>query len=348
MGINGESLAQRPVSWRENVFTENVHVPLFIRFPNSDKEAIRSVDNILSHSQLGSFILGMLDTPKTKESLELYVDSWLGALPKFIEIRSDWQTWWFGFPPTVSFRTENYLVFPKRNLLLYHTVADQTELTPLSESQVDSKEFEWLQVRVDQSFDAKAAQSNELYSFLREVNKQRPDTAKNMIERMRKSNKSTIVETILTDMAVEQGDWESLKDSTAQAIAYVAQKNLDIAKIPQLQTACERLFYGRKRMTLLRNCNDSLLLALLAWEKHSQDSDALYWEKRFMRKYRFYRVYKHLAYRNIFLDLNWHVDGTRLIGPSLTDLYLQLPDKGKLRKTMSNYSLPEGLNFLYE
>lgn len=348
MGLNGETLALRPNTWRENVYAENVHVPLFVKLPYTDREGTRSVDNILTHAEVGKFILGMLDSPKTKESFEVYVDSWLGTLPKSVEIRSDWQSWWFGYPPLVSLRTEDYLVFPKRALEIYHSVADQTEMTPLSESQVGSQNLTWLNYRVDQSFDTKVDYGNELYAFLREINKQHPDTPKNIIERIRKNNKSAIVQTITTDIYVEQNDWDNLKDNNAQAVAYVAQRNLGIAKIPQLQTACERLFYGRKRLTLLRNCNDSLLLALLAWEKRLKESDSLYWEKRFMRKYRFYRQYKHLAYRNLFLDLNWHVDSSRLIGPSLTDLYLRLPDKAHLRKTIATYTLPQGLSFLHE
>ncbi len=347
-GLNGESLALRSTTWRENVYAENVHVPLFVKLPFTDRESTRSVDNILTHAELGNFVLGVLDSPKSKESFEVFVDGWLGTLPKSVEIRSDWPTWWFGYPPLISLRTEDYLVFPKRTLEIYHSVADQTEMTALSESQVGSQNLTWLNYRVDQSFDTQIDYGNELYTFLREINKQHPDTPKNIIERIRKNNKSAIVQTITTDIAVERNDWDGLKDNPAQAVSYVAQRNLEIAKIPQLQTSCERLFYGRKRLSLLRNCNDSLLLALLAWEKRIKESDALYWEKRFMRKYRFYRQYKHLAYRNLFIDLNWHVDSSRLIGPSLTDLYLRLPDKAHLRKTIATYPLPEGLNFLYD
>ena len=134
-----------------------------------------------------------------------------------------------------------------------------------------------------------------------------------MMDRVRQTLKTPILSTIDTEIFVEKGNWAQLKDHPSPAVAYVAQKNLGIAKIPALQTHCERLFYGRKRLNLLRNCNDSLFLSLLAWEKRRGDSDALYWEKRFIRKYRFYRQYKRLAYKSLFIDLNWHVD-PRLIG----------------------------------
>lgn len=348
MGMNGESLALRSTTWRENVFTENVHVPLFIQLPFLQKEAARSVDSMLSHSHVGKFIFGLLDSVKTKDSFELYVDDWLSQLPKFVEIRSDWQSWWFSYPSMISFRTEDYLIFPKRQLVAYHSVADPAEITPISENQIDKKELEWVPYRVDQSFDVKVKYNDEMYTFLRAINKQRPDSAKNIIDRLSKNSKNAIIETIQTDIAVEKNDWDYLKNNVYAVVEYVAQKNLNMTKIPQLQTACEKLFYSRKRLTFLRNCSDSLLLALLAWEKHIKESDALYWEKRFIRKYRFYRQYKHLAYRNLFMDLNWHVDSSRLMGPSLTDLYLRLPDKENLRKKISTYPLPSGLNFLYE
>ena len=61
MGLNGESLALRSSTWRENVFSENVHVPLLIHFPPRTKR-IRSVDNLLTHAHVGQFLLGLLDT----------------------------------------------------------------------------------------------------------------------------------------------------------------------------------------------------------------------------------------------------------------------------------------------
>jgi hypothetical protein len=348
MGLNGESMAIRASTWRENVHRENVHVPLLIHFPSSYKEGARSVDNLLTHADVGRLLLGLLDSPNPKENFEVYFDEWLTRLPKFVEVRADWQAWWFGHAPIVSLRTEDYLVFPKRKLVIYHTLVDKAEVVPLTEQQVGAQELEWLRFRVDQSFDTAENSLNELYVFLREVNRLRPETPKNMMERFRKNLKQSIISTIDTDIAVEKGDWVNLKEHASPAVSYVAQRNLGLAKIPHLQTSCERLFYGRKRLSLLRNCNDSLFLSLLAWEKRRNDSDALYWEKRFVRKYRFYRQYKHLAYKNLFIDLNWHVDTYRLVGPSLTDLYLRLPDKTKLRKTVQDYKIPPPLSFLYE
>lgn len=375
MGLNGESLVQRPVTWRENVFSENVHVPLFMRLPFLEKAKDRSIDAILSHTHVGKFLLGLLDTSSSRESFALYLDGWLSHLPRFIEVRSDWSTWWFGAPAVVSLRTEDYLVFPKREMTIYQSVADQAELTPLSERQVGSQELDWLSYRIDQSFDSPPQIENEMYLFLREVDSQRPDTTKNIIERIlnnykKKNNKTKlitkiktqkspgkipavrpsnkIIETLSADILVEQNLWEELKTHSSPIISFVAQKNLGLRVSPQLQQACEKLFYGRSSLTLLRSCNDSLLLSLIAWESHIQDSDALYWEKRFVRKYRFYRQYKHLAYRNLFINLNWHVDSGRLMGPSLADLYLRLPGKEKLRKRVLSYALPEGINFLYQ
>lgn len=364
MGLNGESLIQRPITWRENVFGENVHVPLFVRLPQRDKVKDRSIDAILSHTHVGKFLLGLIDTSASKESFALYLDGWLSSLPRFIEVRSDWSTWWFGAPSVVSLRTEDYLVFPKRKMTIYQSIADQAELTPLSESQVGGQELNWLSYRIDQSFDSSPQIENEMYLFLREVDNQRPDTTKNIVERVIKKNqtppqkmgkkkaevfvRNTIVDTIEADILVEQGRWEELKAHPSAVVSFVAQKNLSHTGVATLHTACEKLFYSRSSLTLLRSCNDSLLLSLMAWESHLQDSDALYWEKRFVRKYRFYRQYKHLAYRNLFIDLNWHVDSGRLMGPSLADLYLHLPGKERLRKRLSAYSLPEGINFLYQ
>ncbi|MCB9073294.1 MAG: sulfatase-like hydrolase/transferase [Bdellovibrionaceae bacterium] len=348
MGLNGESLALRSVTWRENVFSENVHVPLLIHFPVQFKEGAKSIDNLLTHAEVGRFLASVIEARAVIDHFEHLIDEWLNRLPKFVEIRADWPTWWFGYAPVISFRTEDYLVFPKRNLEIFHTVVDKTEVTPLTEGQVKAEDLVWLQTRFDQSYDVSASEVSELYSFLREINKLRPETPKSMLQRLRSKVAGKMIVTIDTDIAVEQNQWQLLKDNPSAIVAYVAQRNLDVVKKPNLHSACERLFYGRKRLQLLRNCNDSLFLALLAWEKRRNDSDALYWEKRFIRKYRFYRQYKHLAYKNLFIDLNWHVDTSRLVGPSLTDLYLRLPDKVKLRQTIQDYKIPDGLDFLYE
>ena len=54
---------------------------------------------------------------------------------------------------------------------------------------------------------------------------------------------------------------------------------------------------------------------------------------------------KQIAYLNLFLELNWDVDTLSMLGPSMTELYLHLPEKAHLKKKVEAYKIPLTVGF---
>jgi hypothetical protein len=295
---------------------------------------------------IAKFLQRALDSNTAEaERVLQQLDEWAEAPQTFVEIRSDWRSWWFGLAPDVSFRTIDYLVFPKQRMILYHSLVDKNETIPLTESQVGAENLKWLKTRYDESSDKGGEFRNDIYEFLKFLRTEKQAKTSEFLKNL-SATEGGVFSLLRADRALAEGDWNTLGKADSAIYKYVAYKNDSTqVKVP-LTHSCDKLFFEQKRAGLLRRCRDPLFLALLDWEKRRNSQDALFWEKSFMRKYRFYMHYKNIAYMNLYLELNWDVDVAALVGPSLAELYLSLPEKAPLRKKIESYKIPLHTTFL--
>lgn len=348
VGLNGEPLLPRKgILWRENLYRENMHVPLFLKTPRPLGET-RSFDGLLTMKDAGQLLFRILDSRVSEtESVLQKLDEWTDSPYQYIEARSDWRSWWFGLAPEISLRTYDYLIFPRQEMVLYHSLVDKNEMIPLKESQVESDNLRWLKYRFGESYDKDFEMKNDIYDFLQYLRVEKQSKATDILANLPKgATPGGLTALLRADRALKMGDWAELGKIDSAIYKYVAAKNGSGDQKITLTHSCDRLFYDSKRPTLLRKCRDSLFLALLDWEKRREASDSLYWEKSFVRKYRFYIEYKRIAYMNLNLELNWDVDVSDLIGPSLAELYLSLPEKAALRKRLESYKVPLHVSFI--
>jgi len=345
LGLNGDpSPARKGVLWRESLFYDNVHVPLFLKTPAADAGG-KSVDSLLTMKDIAHFLQRVVDSKTAEVDRVLQqLDEWSESPQTYVEIRSDWRNWWFGLAPEVSFRTIEYLVFPRQKMILYNSIADKNETIPLRESQASPGALKWLNTRYDESADKGAQVKNDLYEFLKYLHDEKQSRGSDFLSHM--PGTGGVFTLLHADQALVTGDWRALDDTDRAIYKYVASKNLANDEAVTLVHACDKLFFEQKRAGLVRKCRDPLFLALLDWEKRRNAPDAAFWEKSFMRKYRFYMRYKRIAYTNLYLELNWDVDVMGLVGPSLAELYLSLPDKAALRKRVESYRIPLHVSFL--
>ncbi len=345
VGLNGEApMNRKSFLWRENLFRENVHVPLFIKTPQL-KEA-RSIDYLISMKNIGQLLRDSLEQSLSVADFVMQkLDEWKDTPPSHLEIRSDWGSWWMGKPPLLSLRTAEYLVIPQKRWQVYHTLVDKSEGTVLSEQQMDREKLRWIKSRVEQSYDLQSSTPSELYDFIKNFRTVKMTGTPYLVRELYRQEKNHWTELLMMDEALRLGDWARLKDSPHALYRYVASRQLQSAAAVILSGACERFFVEKPRESLYRRCRDPLFLSLLDWEKHKNDSDALQWEKNFMRQYRSFMQAKQMAYLNIYLELNWDVNVFSMLGPSLAELYLQLPEKNMFRRKVESYQIPLAVGF---
>ncbi|MBY0385875.1 sulfatase-like hydrolase/transferase [bacterium] len=349
VGLNGEApMNRRSFLWRENLFRENVHVPLFIKTPNL-KES-RSIDFLMSMKNIGQLLRDTLEQSTSMADFIMQkLDEWKEAPPTHLQIRSDWGAWWMNRPPLLSLRTQDYLVIPQKRWQIYHSAVDRNEGTVLFEQQVDREKMRWLKGRIDQSYDV-ITDPSDAYEFMKAFRTAKMSIASSSIiaslrREISAKEKSHFREMILADDALLTENWSHLQQSDSSLRRFVAERNLQHTVAVTLSGSCERLFVEKPREALLRRCRDPLFLALLDWENHRTDADDTQWEKSFVRQFRSFMSAKQLAYINLYLELNWDIDVFSMLGPSLTELYLHLPEKANLRKRIESYRIPLAMSF---
>jgi hypothetical protein len=339
VGLNGDAPTDRKsLLWRENLFRENVHVPLFIKTPQM-KES-RSVDFLLSMKDVGQLLRDSMEQSRSGVDLILQkLDEWKENPPTHLTVESYWPTWWMGLPPVVSLRTAEYLVLPQKRWQIYHSLVDKSEGAPLSESQIDREKMRWLRSKIDMSYDI-SPQKPDTYDFIKAFRTVKMTGTSQLAKNLYAKQPSPRAAAMLADEALRHSDWQWLSESTNPLFRYVASRNLQNTVAMTLTGSCERFFVEKPRENLSRRCRDPLFLSLLDWELHRQTADSSQWEKNFIRQFRSYMKAKQMAYINIYLELNWDVNAFSMLGPSLTELYLQLPEKSSLRKKVESYRVP--------
>ncbi len=340
VGLNGEApMNRKAFLWRENLFRENVHVPLFIKTPQL-REA-RSIDFLISMKNIGQLLRDSLEQSLSVADFVMQkLDEWKEAPPSHLEIRSDWGVWWLDRPPLLSFRTSEYLAIPQKRLQVYHSLVDKNEGVMLSEQQIDREKIRWLKSRIERSYDLQVKPS-ESYDFLKVLRTIKMSGTPHLVRDLDRKEKSNYSEAMAMDEALRRQNWNRLKDSSQSLHRYVASRHLQSSMAVTLSGACERFFVEKPRESLFRRCRDALFISLLDWERHrSKDTEDLSWEKNFVRQFRSFMNAKQMAYLNLYLELNWDVNVFPMLGPSLTELYLQLPEKASLRKKVESYKMP--------
>lgn len=353
LGLNGApDQVRRGVLWRENLFRENVHVPVFIKTPKSDAIATTElVDQLMGLDDIGHILKQVVATQvKTEHS----VKDWLAPSEskKFVEVRSDWGNWWFLRPSLVSLRTYDYLIFPYERLRIYNSIEDRAESEALSPSQIGWQQLRWLDYRLPEVIETKEVALKELpdiYVVLQKIHWNRYSKGSAPGDQIGAGRETPISMAIRNDQMFWQKNWQGLIKSTEKEtiMHFVAAKNLGISGKLVTDKPCESYFNSQRKRRGTSRCEDELFLALLDWENSQEDSDdSAAIEKNFMRKLRSYLVYKRLAYANLINELNWDINLQKYYGPSYVELYLNLPNKLALRKKVEDYKISLNGEFL--
>lgn len=348
LGLNGApDQVRRGVLWRENLFRENIHVPVFIKTPSSDSIATTElVDQLMGLDDIGHLLHQVISTQVKTESS---VKEWLAPTEtkKYIEVRSDWGEWWFQRPPQLSLRTYENLIFPyEKPLRVYNSIEDRTESVALSggalgvsflKSVMESRPSE---VPLDPQ--VVPPSWPELYVVLQKIHWNRYSKGSAPGDQIAVGKESSLSQSIQNDQLLGQKNWPTLlkvndKDSL---VSFVASENLGLK--PQLLAdgVCESQFNIWRKKRGASRCSDELFVSLLDWEGALQNGDEILTaEKNFIRKLRTFLTEKKIAYANLMNELNWDVDAHKYYGPSLTELYLSLPSKAGLRKKIEGYKV---------
>lgn len=346
LGLNGApDQVRRGVLWRENLFRENVHVPVFIKTPKTDPIATTElVDQLMSLEDIGHVLNQLVATQIKTESS---VKDWLAPAEsrKYIEVRSDWGAWWFSRPSVLSLRTYEYLIFPYERLRIYNSIEDRTESVALSATQIGTQHFKWLDFRMPEVIESKetiAREIPDLYVVLQKVHWNRYSKGSASGDQINEGRGSEVSTAILNDQMVWKKNWQNLMRSSDKdsLIYYVASKNMGNRNRHSTTKACEIYFNFQRKGRGNSRCSDELFLSLLDWENSLEDSEeAVAMEKNFMRKFRTFLINKKLAYANLINELNWDINTLKYYGPSYAELYLNLPEKAALRKKVEGYKI---------
>lgn len=346
LGLNGARSVARPgFTWRNNLFRENVHIPLFVKPPQAVTVETDIVDALLSLDDIYHLISKFLDGRMTdSSSLEQWIEQVETKEAHKISVRSDWNQWWFAEPIEYSFRTYDYVFFPRDKGAIYHTLVDKTESLPISEAELESDVLEELQVKISESLDRPSLHNNELKGFIGRlhenfINDQSPLRSES------ESVDNHFAKLVQADVAVATKQWKKLQSlySKPSVANYLASTHLEQDAEMRAHHPCDAFFLGKSSLAKKRKCLDPLFIALLDWEKDIESSVGKKLEREFIRKYRFFMNYKKMAYLNLMVELNWDLDVNTVIGPSRAELYLSLPEKKHLRRRLREYQIPSYL-----
>lgn len=327
LGLNGDaSNLRKNVLWHDNLFRENIHVPLFIKLPTTIKTRMDSVDSLVSFADVGQ-LLELMVTSKSTLGVENRIARLKNESHPFIETRSDWRSWWFMQPGLFAVRTYDYLVFPMQKMVIYHTLVDKGEITPLSSAQVGKENIRWLTYQGGESSESATDINADLFAFLEFLHNERQAKNVGLLSQLSPSfNTLTFSLKVAADKALHNRDTVYL------------QKYMETSPF---SLGCQKLYNDKKKQKETRHhCKDSLFLALLDWETALGGDSFSSLEKNFIRLFRAHIQNKQTAYVNLFLELNWDVNVLEFIGPSLTEIYLSQNEKAHLRKKIEEYRVP--------
>lgn len=337
LGLNGDaSTSRKSVLWHENLFRENMNVPLFVKMPKAVELESTSFDSLVSMKHLGLLLQQVIVAKEPKQVMD-YLAHWKDQAGQFVETETAWATWWFDLPMNLGVRTYDYLIFPRQNMRIYHTLVDKSESSPLSVHQVGKESSRWLQFRNEEPAQSILSINKDLYAFLEFLHTERQTRYSDFLLRLDSQKKNPFSRKVAADRAIKEKNWPYLQ-------SYMETLSLN--------PACERLFQGKQKQRDYQRCKNShqpsLFFSLIEWEKNFGKEENLFLEKTFIRQFRNHIRYKQTAYVSLFLELNWDVNVLDSIGPSLTELYLSQPSKAQLRKKIEEYKVPLYASFPQE
>jgi hypothetical protein len=137
------------------------------------------------------------------------------------------------------------------------------------------------------------------------------------------------------EFALQKRDWKLLHEAGQQAKnkfwIFLAKKQLG-QPVTLADRGCATVFVSKKLESLSpRNCSDELLIELILYTTAKDDPSREQSFERFLKDYYNYRLIRTAYIENYKVALQWDVDMTYSLGPSLTDIFLQL-DENKLLK----------------
>lgn len=366
-GLNGRSYSQR---WNEirgtNLFGENTRVSLLVK-PAQKRERDLGVkwkiDNNVSLVDIGRTLFDIIEWP-----LELRQDdetfeaiSFMPALksPKVtwsedrpILIESGWPSWRGVGVTRFAIRKQHFIYIYDEMPKVFDSLIDRREIQPMEFTNpvLDPIRRDVEERLAQKGYEAWKPISNSLLEKLKlGRNFWKEDLASETIKTVENnlailSKKRPWDQQIfgwLAFLAVESKDWKLLeqlgKKSNTPVWQYVALRMLNKPAKGVRLSSCAKLFLKKAASAKRPNrsvCDDDLLLSLLDWVYWSPTKRKESAKISFLRKFNFYKLDKKIAIANVKTGLFWDTTVDAPFSPSLTELFLLLPEMKSIRRVV--------------
>lgn len=366
VGLNGrQSPLTRVEEWPTlNVLSENTRVALFIKPPRKAKEEVSAwkSDVVISLTDLGVTFFDILSSASKQEILKqnsIQAQSLLPLLTK--EENFEWnenrivlsESGWperLGKNIRYSARISNYLYVHDKRPLVYNTLTDRYEQSPLPSGDVNKDEILRKGVQFFASlkvFPFEGLTSAELAKYSLGYKKwsfadKKLELKQSLNEAVNNSPEDQDLVFWQARMALERRDWLLLKKIGEKAKnpvwSFVAKKNIPVnPKDPLVwpQDSCWELFAQKKASReSLKKCPSSLTLELVAWVQSGTDEERDVARERFIRHYQQLFLDQKIFEFNASLGWIWDINPTVYMGPIQADLVLSLPEMERFRDTV--------------
>jgi len=359
VGLQGRNDEARPTeAINMNLNWETTQVPLLIKpwrrageVPNKFK-----IDQNISLADLGKTLFDLWDLP-IKDAKGAFKDTQISFInllqtqnpriaqvdtDRVIPIESGWASWRKIAPLRWAFRKGHYLYLHNKKPLLYNTLTDRMETSPIASSE-DSRVL--MDFRKEISYFEEEEWSPLPRALLKKINLPYMLWAQNTanlqllgalreLEKFEPGNLELL--NWIAASALEGKDWTtllragtSLKNSTMMEVAF---KNLNQKWNLVNQDRCLKLLLLREKSPeLFKKCDDVTFLDFVYWQK--SDTFGLKKENqrsRFIREYRQQLVDQKIARFYLATHQIWDINPEFEFKPSRTDLVLSFSENQKL------------------
>lgn len=359
VGLNGHT--SNPDSRKEippnNLNGENTQVALLIKPAQTKKrdEAIYwKIDQNVTLVDVGRTLLETLGVSTADQNTASYPVNSIADLLKNpqaavndtrpIMIESGWAFWRQAGPIRIGTIAGYVLYINDEKPLLYNTLIDRFESTPLpllQESTLPTTKK--IQTLIEQNnFSPFAYTNKELtkklsLSYERWMRLDKEYLLLQDLKRLTRSNPDNKdLANWTAQIALNQKDWETLrqlgekyKNSLWQM---VGERNLNMKEYKSEDDCINLLTNTPLETENLKKCSDSLFLELVDWVR--ADDRGLTKDvqrKRFERSFRTYMLDQYIQRSNIAAGLIWDTSPENIFAPSRTELALHLPEYTKAR-----------------
>ncbi len=342
----------------------NTQVTLFIKPARSPRDSGShwTIDRNVSLVDVGQTMFSILGEPlepMDNDVLEKVSLQSVFSIPepdwrddRIIYSESGWTRWRLGSEIRVALRQKQFLYINDSKPLIFNSLADHMENTPISE-----RDPLWTSISgpINAALDKvspermRPASSGHLFDVGRSLwvhNELSENLESELNEIYQHREKDPVLSGWWARWALEREDWATLAKLGQAAKkplwAYVGESHSSFpAQTLPDSIECASLFRGSPAP---KNCNDELILSINRWMQEKNEEDKTQKRDRVLRLYTQERINDRVGQLHFINSAKWDVKLEYPRPPILTDLFLALPRNRAFSTQINNLLRPKDLS----